>query len=58
MAQAKVWKREEYFVYFPFFKLNGWGKKSARPPQPICSEFSPELKKKRKAVAFLWFLLT
>ena len=22
----KVWKTEEYWMYFPFFKLHSWGK--------------------------------
>jgi hypothetical protein len=25
----KVWKTEEYWMYFPFFKLHSWGKRSA-----------------------------
>ena len=25
----KVWKTQEYFVYFKFFKLHSWGKTSA-----------------------------
>ena len=29
MTQAKVWKMREYFVYFPFFILHDWGKRSA-----------------------------
>ena len=30
MAQIKVWKAEEYFVYFQLFKLKSWGKRSRR----------------------------
>ena len=29
MTQAKVWKMREYFVYFPFFILHDWDKRSA-----------------------------
>ena len=29
LSQIEVWKMEEYFVYFPFFKLISWGKRSA-----------------------------
>ena len=29
LTQAKVWKMREYFVYFPFFILHDWGKRSA-----------------------------
>ena len=25
----KVWKTQEYFVYFKFFELHSWGKRSA-----------------------------
>jgi hypothetical protein len=25
----KVWKTAEYWMYFPFFKLHSWGKRSA-----------------------------
>ena len=25
----KVWKTVEYWMYFPFFKLHSWGKRSA-----------------------------
>ena len=28
MPQIKVWKTQEYFVYFKFFKLHSWGKRS------------------------------
>ena len=30
LAQIKVWKAEEYFVYFQLFKLKCWGKRSRR----------------------------
>lgn len=46
LAQTKVLKEEEYFVYFPLLKLHGWGKKSAAQPQTIVSEF-PSLKRER-----------
>ena len=29
LTQAKVWKMREYSVYFPFFILHDWGKRSA-----------------------------
>ena len=29
MTQAKVWKMREYWMYFPFFILHDWGKRSA-----------------------------
>ena len=29
LAQIEVWKAEEYFVYFPVFKLKSWVKRSA-----------------------------
>ena len=29
LTQGKVWKMREYFVYFPFFILHDWGKRSA-----------------------------
>ena len=29
LSQMKVWKTQEYFVYFAFFKLHSWGKISA-----------------------------
>ena len=35
LPQAKVRKTWEYFVYFLFFELNGWGERSAFRPQPI-----------------------
>ena len=31
-------KTEEYFLYFLFFILHGWGKRSAFQPQTIYSE--------------------
>ena len=33
LAQPKVWKTEEYFVYFLFFKPHAWGKRFAVQPQ-------------------------
>ena len=29
LAQKKVWKMREYWMYFPFFILHDWGKRSA-----------------------------
>ena len=29
--QPKVWKTEEYLVYFLFSKLRGWGEKTRHP---------------------------
>ena len=40
--QTKEWKIGEYFVYFLFFILYGWRKRSAVQPQAIDSEF-PQL---------------
>ena len=48
MSQAKVWKTEEYFVYFLFFKLHDWGKRFAAQPQTIYSEVPQEPKTDRK----------
>ena len=39
MAQPKVLKAEEYFVYFPLSELHGWGKRFAVQPKTIFSEF-------------------
>jgi len=36
LSQFKVWKMEEYFVYFPFFKLKKWGKKTAETRSRNC----------------------
>ena len=38
MAQPKVPKLREYFVYFPISVLHGWGKRPAIQPQTNCSE--------------------
>ena len=38
MFSGKVWKMEEYCMYFPFFKPQTGGKKSATQPQTIYSE--------------------
>ena len=37
--QAKGWKIEEYFMYFQFFILHDWRKRSAIQPQGIFPEF-------------------
>ena len=29
LTRAKVWKMREYWMYFPFFILHDWGKRSA-----------------------------
>ena len=39
MFSGKVWKMEEYCMYFPFFKPQTGGKRSAIQPQTIYSEF-------------------
>ena len=39
MAQPKVLKIVEYYMYFPFSKLHGWDKRFAVQPQTIYSEF-------------------
>ena len=36
MFQAKVWKMREYFVYFPFFTLPAWGKRSGENRRSHC----------------------
>ena len=49
--QPKVWKTEEYLVYFLFSKLRGWGKRPAIRPQTqlcgvalICDSFYFQIK--------------
>ena len=37
LAQAKVWKMREYWMYFPFFILHDWGKRSAEVRCPHCA---------------------
>ena len=37
LTRAKVWKMREYWMYFPFFILHDWGKKSA---EARCSHLS------------------
>ena len=32
LTQAKVWKMQEYWMYFPFFILLDWGKRPAIQP--------------------------
>ncbi len=39
MLQKKGWKIEEYLMYFRFFSLHFWSKRSAAQPQTIYSEF-------------------
>ena len=37
MTQPKVLEMREYFVYFPFSELHGWGQKARQSPQlPLC----------------------
>ena len=36
MLQDKVWKMQEYFVYFKFFKPQYWSKRSAEDRRRIC----------------------
>ena len=31
LAQIEVWKTQEYWMYFKFFKLNSWDKRSGTP---------------------------
>ncbi len=38
MAQPKVLKAEEYFMYFPLSELHGWDKRFADQPKTIYSE--------------------
>ena len=42
MAQPKVLKLREYFVYFPISELHGWVKRPAVQPQTIYSEIPKE----------------
>ena len=37
LPQFKVWKMEEYCMYFPFFKLKKWGKKTAEARRHNCA---------------------
>ena len=37
LPQAKGWKMWEYFVYFPFFILHDWVKRSAEARCPHCA---------------------
>lgn len=39
LFSGEVWKREEYCMYFPFFKLIPGGNRSVVQPQTIYSEF-------------------
>ncbi len=39
MLQKKDWKIEEYLMYFRFFSLHFWSKRSPAQPQTIYSEF-------------------
>ena len=38
LAQPKVLKAEEYFMYFPLSELHGWDKRFADQPKTIYSE--------------------
>ena len=37
LTQAKAWKMREYFVYFPFFILRDWDKRSAEAHSSHCA---------------------
>ena len=37
LTRAKVWKMREYWMYFPFFILHDWGKRSAEARSPHLS---------------------
>ena len=37
LAQFKVWKTKEYCMYFSFFKLKKWGKKTAAARRHNCA---------------------
>lgn len=39
LFSGEVWKREEYCMYFPFFKLMSGDNRSVVQPQTIYSEF-------------------
>ncbi len=37
LPQFKVWKAKEYCMYFSFFKLKKWGKKTAETRRRNCA---------------------
>lgn len=37
LPQFKVWKTKEYCMYFSFFKLKKWGKKTAETRRRNCA---------------------
>ena len=37
LTRAKVWKMREYWMYFPFFILHDWGKRSAEARSSHCA---------------------
>ena len=37
LTRAKVWKTGKYWMYFPFFILHDWDKKSAEARCPHCA---------------------
>ena len=37
LPQFKVWKMKEYCMYFSFFKLKKWGKKTAETRRRNCA---------------------
>ena len=37
LTRAKVWKMREYWMYFPFFILHDWGKRSAEARNSHCA---------------------
>ena len=37
LTRAKVWKMREYWMYFPFFILHDWGKRSAEVRNSHCA---------------------
>ena len=37
LTRAKVWKMREYWMYFPFFMLHDWGKRSAEARSSHCA---------------------
>ena len=39
LAQIEVWKAQEYDLYFKFYKLRSWGKRSAESRRQLIQRF-------------------
>ncbi len=46
--QVKVWKTEEYCMYFPFFKPKNWRKRSAEARRRNCAVLPKVCNSKKK----------